>query len=66
VEHYGIGPQRVGGRYFCGYWQEEYDVLAVTTGRAWSITVRTVGATETRTHCTPWDARRDRIISQPA
>lgn len=60
------GPQQVGGRYFCGYWQQEYDVLdLVTEPRAtWSITVRWADGT-TGTHFTSWDARRDRVVSQP-
>lgn len=67
----GLGPRKVGGRYLCGYWKEEYEVVAVDTksgpaGCSWSVTVRTVGEDETRTHCTPWDPRRDRIISEPA
>ncbi|WP_433259271.1 hypothetical protein ACQPYK_49695 (plasmid) [Streptosporangium sp. CA-135522] len=64
---YRLGPQRVGGRYRCGYWGMEYTVIAInedpSTG-CWSITVQDdVG---TRTHCTPWAyGRGNRVISQP-
>lgn len=63
---YGIGPRKAGGRYFCGYWKQEYDVLSVAdNGRAgWRMTVRWEDGRET-SHCTSWDAARDRIVSQP-
>jgi hypothetical protein len=60
-----IGPQRVGGRYYCGYWGKEYDVLDIDTDRtawpAWQITIRWEDGRET-SHCTAWDADRDRVI----
>ena len=61
------GPQQAGGRYFCGYWQQEYDVLALNTEprATWSITVRWADGA-TGTHFTNWDARVDRVIRQPA
>lgn len=66
------GPQVAGGRYRNGYWGEEYDVLAVHLGREgnpipwsnWSVTVRWENGRIT-THCTAWDARRDRVLAQP-
>jgi hypothetical protein len=63
---YAIGPRKVGGRYFSGGWRQEYDVLALSdTGRAgWRITVRWADGRET-SHCTAWDPRRDRVVSQP-
>ena len=61
------GPQQVGGRYFCGYWQQEYVVLGLRTEprSTWSITVRWADGI-TGTHCTSWDPRADRVIRQPA
>jgi len=62
-----IGPQQVSGRYFCGYWQQSYEVLAIAGAGTsnWSITVRWEDGTRTA-HCTPWDSKRDRVIDQPA
>ena len=59
-------PRQAGGRYFDGYWCEAYTVTAAETihGMRW-VTVRWADGQTTR-HCTPWDARRDRVISQPA
>jgi hypothetical protein len=61
------GPWRAGGRYLSGYWQQEYEVLSFgpgICGSDWSVTVRWADGRTTR-HCTPWDARRDRVISLP-
>jgi hypothetical protein len=61
------GPRVPGGRYLCGYWQEEYEVLSFGAGMCgsdWSVTVRWADG-RTTTHCTAWDPRRDRVISQP-
>ncbi len=65
-----IGPRRVGGFYHCGSSGDLYEVLAIDPGprRAWPswlITVRTVGTTTVRSHCTAWDADRDRVVVQP-
>jgi hypothetical protein len=64
------GPQRVGGRYKCGYWQYEYTVLAIHGAQ---ITCRqeTAGAFPEQigrvwSHMTAWDPRHDKVISQPA
>ena len=57
-----LGPQKVGGRYLCGYWGETYEVLAIAVdGWRWSITVRW-GDGRTATHSTSWDRRWDREI----
>jgi hypothetical protein len=62
-----IGPQEVGGRYMCGYWRNGYTVVSIDTAPSriawseWSITVRWDDGRET-THCTAWDASRDRVI----
>lgn len=62
-----IGPRRVGGRY-AGYWGNEYEVVAIDPGPregwpAWQITVR--DSNGERSHCTPWNPRRDRVLYQP-
>ena len=54
-----VGPRRVGGRYLCGYWHVEYEVTAIN---GCNLTVRWADG-RTTTHCTAWDARRDRILS---
>lgn len=63
---HSLGPQRAGGRYYCGYWRQEYEVLGIggENSTSWSITVRWADGSTT-THCTPWDERRDHVISQP-
>ena len=54
-----IGPQRVGGRYHCGYWRQTYTVQAIEVdGWRWRITVRWQDGSTT-THSTRWDYRRD-------
>lgn len=62
-----IGPQVPGGRYLCGYWQQEYTVLAIASLTDDSTPVFTVQWADGRkgSHCTAWDARRDRVIAQP-
>jgi hypothetical protein len=60
-----IGPQKVGSRYYCGYWGQEYDVLNIETGRtdwpAWRIKIRWEDGRETW-HSTAWDPDRDRVV----
>lgn len=68
-------PRVVGGIYYCGYWGTTYRVDAITVnprGLLDSITVTTIAADtpemadtvgRTRTHCTSWDHRRDRVVS---
>lgn len=65
-----IGPQVPGGRYLCGYWQEEYELLALgmLTDRAtlwfrvrW-LTGPSAGAVVT--HMTSWNARADRVLAE--
>ncbi|CCB71490.1 hypothetical protein [Streptantibioticus cattleyicolor] len=65
-----VGPRRPGGVYTSGTDGETYVVLAVHYGAdaraalghpmGWAVTVRTADGRE-RTHCTPWDPRRDRV-----
>lgn len=66
VREMSTDPRQAGGRYVDAYWQQEYTVTAAETihGMRW-VTVRWADGQTTR-HCTPWDARRDRVISQPA
>lgn len=62
-----LGPQLPGGRYLCGYWRQEYEVLAiwvtVSAGDPW-LRVRWEDGHET-VHCTRWDARVDRVLDEP-
>ncbi|MFE3501921.1 hypothetical protein ACFXPX_04750 [Kitasatospora sp. NPDC059146] len=60
-----LGPQQVGGIYRCGYWNDMYEVLAIRTESPWQISVRTLGETRIRTHCSAWDERRDRVLAEP-
>lgn len=54
-------PRIVGGLYHNGYWNMQYRVEAMDgTGE---FTVLWADGRRT-THFTPWDARRDRVISQ--
>ncbi|MFJ9520659.1 hypothetical protein ACIRPK_20705 [Kitasatospora sp. NPDC101801] len=60
------GPQQVGGIYWCGYWSEAYEVLAIDSDPQWpNLTVRTLGQVKARTHCTAWDPRGDRVLAEP-
>lgn len=58
-----LGPQKVGGEYFCGYWQLRYTVTKIAEDFS-TVTVLWEDGRVT-THKTPWDARRDKIVSQP-
>lgn len=76
--HVAIGPRKVGGVYYSGYWGTNYEVLAIDD-EGCTITVRDlpldqqpatvqkslVDPTHIRRHFTAWDYRRDRVISQP-
>lgn len=62
-----VGPRVVGGRYDHGDNASAYDVVAIDPGPrplgtwpVWQITVRGTDGHE-RTHCSGWDARRDRV-----
>lgn len=61
-----IGPHKVGGRYYNGYWGQEYEVLSLETDtgdwRGWEITVRWEDG-RTTSHCTAWEPKRDRVLS---
>lgn len=62
----GVGPRRVGGRYFNGYWQQGYEVVAIGAEipwADWSITVLWDDG-RTTTHCTAWEPKRDRVLVQ--
>lgn len=65
-------PRKPGGRYWSGYWQEEYTVEAMFSqirpeipgwghSDGW-MTVRWADG-HTTTHCTAWDERRDRVLA---
>ncbi|MFJ8957307.1 hypothetical protein ACIRO1_45180 [Streptomyces sp. NPDC102381] len=65
-----VGPRRIGGRYDYGDPGSEYEVLAIDRGPrplgtwpSWQITVRGRDG-QVREHCTGWDPRKDRIVTQ--
>lgn len=62
-----IGPRKVGGRYYCAQWDQNYTVLEIETNRTtwptWQVTIRWDDTSEVVSHCTTWDANRDRVIS---
>ncbi|MEV1179544.1 hypothetical protein [Nonomuraea sp. NPDC049784] len=64
---YFLGPQRIGGRYYNGYWHQEYTVLDIhydANGKARQITIRDEEGT--RTHQTPWGfSGAHLVIEQP-
>ena len=70
-------PRTVGGRYFSGYWSQEYTVNAVDLidGILWLTCTwhphsesthprasEQWDETRVTRHCTPWDDRRDEIL----
>lgn len=55
-----LGPQRVGGEYFCGYWRLRYKVISIAENFS-SITVLWEDG-RTTTHATPWDNRHDKVL----
>lgn len=61
-----IGPRQVGGRYHCGYWGQDYKVLAIEIDPkfigGWEISVKWDDGRITH-HSTAWNARRDRVLS---
>lgn len=60
-----IGPRVVGGRYYCGYWGQEYTVTAIEFPKDWrkvAITCDWQDGTTT-THATAWNSKRDRVIT---
>jgi hypothetical protein len=63
-----VGPRKVGGRYYNGYWGQEYEVLKIDDNPdswgPWEMTVSWADGRET-SHCTGWDPKRDRVIAQP-
>jgi len=61
-----MDPRKPGGRYYCGYWWQEYDVLETWShgGVQW-FRVLWADGRQTK-HCTAWDPRADRVIRQPA
>ncbi|MEE1783046.1 hypothetical protein PUR71_08970 [Streptomyces sp. SP17BM10] len=64
-----IGPRRVGGFYRSVYSDTVYEVLAIDPGPreswpVWQITVRTLGESSSRWHCTAWD-ERDQVVAAP-
>jgi hypothetical protein len=61
-------PRVVGGTYSSGYWNEQYQVLAVEPDHCYTgATCWTVRWADGRTthHSTAWDWRRDRVIDAP-
>lgn len=68
-----LGPRRVGGWYWSGYWRTGYTVVSIDysfhdgdpASPSWAITVRWDEGHRS-THCTPWDERRDSCHRPPA
>lgn len=59
-------PRVVGGRYHCAYWGIDYTVDAISFGPDGFLKSITVTDKDgSRTHCTAWDHRRDRILFDP-
>jgi len=59
-----FGPQRVGGKYLNGYWNQTYTVLSIRpemNSQSEEITVRWEDG-HTTSHATPWDSKRDRVL----
>jgi hypothetical protein len=58
-------PRVPGGRYFCGYAQLAYQVLAAERrqGFTWFACAWADGTVTT--HATAWDPRRDVVLAQP-
>lgn len=52
-------PRKVGGWYYCGYWQQAYEVLAIDG--LW-VTIRWRDGRES-TNLTPFDPTRDFVLS---
>ena len=61
-----VGPQQVGGTYQSGYWGKKYEVLSIKKGEGnqFSIKIRWEDG-EVSEHATPWDYKRDKVVSQP-
>jgi hypothetical protein len=56
-------PRMAGGRYFCGYWQQEYTVRDLWRGDHGVIWLTCEWADgHVTTHCTAWDTHRDKIV----
>jgi len=54
-------PLKVGGTYWCGYWNKVY---TVTNIQGMWITGKWEDGSPMH-HCTAWDWAKDRIISEP-
>lgn len=63
-----LGPRQVGGRYYSGSRDQEYEVVTVDdepdSWGQWEITVRWDDDHES-THCTPWAPDQDHVIATP-
>ena len=59
-----LGPRKVGGTYYNGYWRKNVTVVSITwiEDDVWEITEVDERGTK-RTHCTAWDYKRDRVVS---
>lgn len=58
-----LGPRRVGGRYWDGYWQREYTVQGIVVDdHNLAITVQYHNEPYSSTHGTPWDYRFDKEL----
>lgn len=58
-----IGPQKVGGTYYCHYWNKNYQVLAIEPNNVFGFQIKVRWDDgSTTTHSTAWD-KRDREVS---
>jgi len=60
-----VGPRKAGGTYYSGYWGDTYTVIVIVGDEPGMMTVEWSDGRRS-THCTAWDERRDRIVSEPA
>lgn len=67
-----IGPRTVGTVWWSGYDRVNVEVLSVDRDppgwELWTVTEVDLEGSQQgwqRTHCTPWDGSRDRVVRQP-
>lgn len=63
TQQISIGPQRVGGKYLCGYWRKTYTVLAIELIGQGSVEFTILWDDgRIKSHMTGWDAIWDKEI----
>ena len=62
-----VGPRKVGGRYFSGYWRTEYTVTAIEYRSdhiiGTTITCLWADGSGSSSHATAWCEREDRVLA---